>query len=60
MKKKLYAVKEDCGRIWETELDICVIKDIRHYGAGHEMCTDEITITFIDDTELEVDAIIVK
>lgn len=60
MKKKLYAVKEDGGRIWETELDICAIKEIRHYGAGHEMCTDEITIIFINGTELDVDAIIAK
>lgn len=57
-EKKLYAVKEEGSRIWKAELNISSIKEIRHEGAGCEMCTDEIIIEFADYTTITVDRII--
>ena len=57
-EKKLYAVKNEAGRVWKTELCVNTIKEIYHEGAGDEMCTDELIIEFNDYTSIRVDKII--
>jgi hypothetical protein len=59
-ERKMYAVKEDGGRIWQTELNLAEIAEICHEGAGTEMCDDKITICFLNGLELVVDKIVVK
>ena len=59
-EKKMYAVKEIGGRMWENEISFNSIKRISHYGSGTEMANDCILIEFDNFTEMEVDEIIFK
>ena len=57
-EKKLYAVKENAGRIWKTEINVNSIKEIRHEGAGCEMFIDEIVVEFTDYSTIVADKIV--
>lgn len=57
-EKKLYAIQEKVGHIWKTEINVNSIKEIRHDGAGCEMCTDEIVIEFTDYSTIIADKIV--
>ena len=59
-ERKMYAVRKDGGRVWQTELKIVEIEEICHEGAGMEMCDDKITIRFLNGVDLVVDKIIVE
>jgi hypothetical protein len=58
-EKKLYAIKEECGCIWKTELNVNEIEEICYEGAGTEMADGRITIYFRNNYNvLHVDKII--
>ena len=60
-EKKLYAIKEESGCIWKTELNINEIEEICYEGAGAEMADRRISIYFKNNYNvLYVDKIITE
>ena len=59
-QKKLYAIKEQNGLLWKTEININDINQIIHKWAGCGMDTDELIIELLDGTNITVDRIIAE
>lgn len=60
-EKKLYAIKEESGCIWKTELNVNEIEEICYEGAGTEMADSRISIYFKNNyNTLHVDKIIAE